>query len=584
MICRDQIEVAAACGLDADEHIAEAQARHHEAATAQHRVLLGYAPQAVDRGLVVGRQTLEVLQVVGQRQALANGARRVGIEVVGDAAHEFGDQGIAALGQCTGGIAGLAQGLQDDHGRRRRVQPHAVGQARIVVRVVGQDQRDALGRVGLAAQQAPAARQVGHEGNALELGLVVHHVDLGVLAAPRQALEADGAADDSTIDLGHHHLHCEVARRQAVRVGQPLFVRATGGDELQHRGISGQRTRHITRSVIGAVERGHRKAGRVQHHRHRVLCGQRLQQGQAGRVLQRVHRQRQRVQAGIGQRREHGVEHRRVAGLQVGTVEHQQRGRCAGSVARRLGQRPIEQRRRQHRRGRRSRAEAKGCVADQREEGLRVVAPAFAQAAPELAAIVGGGGASQQKLRIFAGVAGEHRQPLATLARQCGRALHHVSPVARAAQVVDDHHAGVAQHVVHVYVGGRGLAQPHQVGQAHWRMVGAQAGGHIGQQRQHGVGRAQHDDRARRLRHAHDALTVVFDMPAWAGGEQVHQLTPATSPLTARAAAPKRPGVRRSAPAARRAAHRCARHGRNGYRSAGRRPAPPGASPRQARQ
>ena len=161
-------------------------------------------------------------------------------------------------------------------------------------------------------------------------------------------------------------------------------------------------------------------------------------------------------------------------------------------------------------------------MADQREKGLRVVAPAFAQAAPELAAIVGRGGTAQQQLRVFTGVAREHRQPLATLARQCAGALHHIGPVAGAAEVVDHHHAGVAQHVVDVQVGGRGLAQPHQVGQAHRRMVGAQAGGHIGQQRQHAVGRAQHDDGARRLRHAHHALAVVFNMAAGAGREQVH--------------------------------------------------------------
>ena len=240
VVGRDQIDVAAACRLDANEHVAQAQARDHEALAAQHRVLFGCAPQGVDRRLAFSRQALEVLQVVGQRQALTCGTRGVGVEVVGDAAHEFGDQGIAALGQCTGGVAGVAQRLQDDHGGGGRVQPHAVGQACVVVRVVGKDQRDAFAGVRLAAQHAPAPRQIGHEGDAFGLGLVVHHVDLGALAAPRQALEADGAADDAAIDFGHHHLHRQVARRQAVRIGQPLLVRAAGGDELQHRGVTRQ--------------------------------------------------------------------------------------------------------------------------------------------------------------------------------------------------------------------------------------------------------------------------------------------------------------------------------------------------------
>ena len=250
VVGRDPIEPATARRLDADEHLAQAQARHHEAPAAQHRVLLGYAPQAVDGGLAVGRQALEVLQVVGQRQALAGGPRRVGVDVVGDAAHEFGDQGIAALGQRPGGVAGLAQGLQDDQGRRGRVQAHAVGQAGVAVGVVGEDQRHPFAGVGLAAQHTPTARQIGHKGDALGLGLVVQHIDLGVLAAPGQALEADGAADDAAIDLGHHHLHRQVARCQAVRVGQPLLLRTSGGDELQHRGVA----RQGLACVIAAVE------------------------------------------------------------------------------------------------------------------------------------------------------------------------------------------------------------------------------------------------------------------------------------------------------------------------------------------
>ena len=153
----------------------------------------------------------------------------------------------------------LAHRLQDVHGGGRRVQPHAVGQARIVVGVIGEDEGDALVCVRFLAQRAPAARQLGHEADAFGLRLVAHHVHLGAVAAPSQPLEADGSCSDAAVDLGQHHLHGQVAWGQSVRIGLPLFFRATGGNQLQHR---------------------------VEHHAHAVLGGHGLQRGQADRVLQ----------------------------------------------------------------------------------------------------------------------------------------------------------------------------------------------------------------------------------------------------------------------------------------------------------
>jgi len=100
--------------------------------------------------------------------------------------------------------------------------------------------------------------------------------------------------------------------------------------------------------------------------------------------------------------------------------------------------------------------------------------------------------------------------------------LHQIRPVARAAQVINHHHLGVAQHVIHVEIGGRGLAQPHQVGQPHlWKCLWQSSSG-IGQQRQGGVSRAQHHDVAGRLLNTHDALPAVFDETAWPRGQQMH--------------------------------------------------------------
>ena len=529
VVRRRRIEAAPAWRLDAYEDVAEAQAGDHEAAAAQHRVLFGPSPARVDGVAVRRRQVVEVGKVVGQRMTLAGRTCIVGVKVVGDAAHQCGDQGVAVPGPCrsvrTKVVAPLVQGLQNGYGRGWCVQPYAVGEACVGIRaggrVVGQDQRYALVGIRLFAQHAPAPRQFGHEGHALGFGLVTQHVEFGALAAPGCALEADGAGDDAAIDFGQHHLHRQVTRGQAMRVGLPLIKGDTGGDELQHRGIAGQGGRHGAH--LGAFERGHGEARRVQHHSHAVLGSQRLHHGLSGRVLQRIDRQRNGVQAGRGECGQHGVEHRRVAGLQVGAVEQQQRNRRAGNVRRGV-RRLVAHCRRQRLRRRRPRAQTEGGMADQREERLRVVAPAFAQAAPEVAAIVVRCGAAQQQLLVFESIAREHGQPQAARACQAHCAFDHVGPIAGAAEVLDHQHAGVAQHVVLIEVDRGRLAQPHQIGQAHAGVLGAELGAHVGQQRQGGVGGAEHHHLARGLRHAHDALATVFNVAAGAGGKQVHRL------------------------------------------------------------
>ncbi len=124
-----------------------------------------------------------------------------------------------------------------------------------------------------------------------------------------------------------------------MRVRGPLLVRAACGDELQHRRIAGQRLhlRTVHAVCVVAIQRSDREAGGVEHHAHLVLRGQGLQQRQASWVLQRIHGHGHGVQALVVQCGQHGVKHCRVAGLQMGAVEHQQRG--GGSVQPGLGHR-----------------------------------------------------------------------------------------------------------------------------------------------------------------------------------------------------------------------------------------------------
>ena len=362
VVARRRIDTTCAGRLDADEDLAEAQAGDHEAAAAQRRRLFGRAPARVDGLTAVRGEPAELVEIVGQRQALQRRAGVVGVVLVGDAAPQRGDQRIAAVGQLPGGIAGRLQRLQDGHGGCRRVQPDAAGDARVVGWVIGEDQRESLVGIRLVAQHAPAARQFGDEGDAPGLGQVAQHVELGVFAAPAHALEADRARQDAAVDLGQHHLHRQVARREAVRVGLPLFLRAAGGDQLQHRRVAGQRSGRCI--AIAVFRRGDGEVRRVQQDRDAVLRGQRLHRRMAAGVLQRIHRQGLRIQAGGFERGEHRVEDRRIAGLQMGAVEQQQghrrarpprRGRCCSAVA---------DDRRQGQRSRRPRAETEGGMAD----------------------------------------------------------------------------------------------------------------------------------------------------------------------------------------------------------------------------
>jgi hypothetical protein len=233
-------------GLDADEHAAQPQPGDHEAALAHHRVLPGRAPARVDGGGHAVGQRGKARLVVGHRVALPCGARGPLPGVVGNALLQLAHQRIAVLRHRIGRAQHIAFGLhrtQDGNDRRGRVQPHAAADAAFAARVVRQDQRHALVFGAQAAQPAPAARQLGDEGDAVGLGLVADHLGLRELAAVRQPLEAHGARDDAAVHLGQRDLHRDVARAQALAVGQPVFAVAAAHDHLQHRGIAGERLR-----------------------------------------------------------------------------------------------------------------------------------------------------------------------------------------------------------------------------------------------------------------------------------------------------------------------------------------------------
>ncbi|MNZ70983.1 hypothetical protein D3C78_893350 [compost metagenome] len=201
------------------------------------------------------------------------------------------DQRGAGLRQPGHRIAGTLQGTQDIQRRCRGVETDAVADAPVAGRVVGQHQGDALVGVGLARQIDPAPRQLDDEVHALAVGLVADHVALAALAAPGQALEADRPGDDAPVQLGQRHVHGQVARAEALRVVLPALAVVQRADRLQHRHVAAERAQRR------ALRAGQGKPRGIEDQRRLALVQPGLDLGQAGRLLEAGHRDRQRIEA-----------------------------------------------------------------------------------------------------------------------------------------------------------------------------------------------------------------------------------------------------------------------------------------------
>ena len=278
--------------LDADEGQAQAQAGDHHAAIAAHRIVLRGAP-TLQHSLAIGRrQAIEHRLVFHKAQALMAGAQVEAVEVVGDAAEQFMDQRGAAVGQhVRHRIAFGLQGAQDIQRRRRGVQAHAVADATVAGRVVGQDQRNPFLGIGHPRQLDPAACQLSDKIHALGRCAIAHHVRLAALAAPRQVLETDRPADDAPVQLRQGYMHRQVAGPQALFAGLPAGLVVLGADRLDHRNIAAKRAQMWRfRARLG-------KAGGVQNYRGLHIIQQVLDHREAAGLFQTGHRNRQWVEA-----------------------------------------------------------------------------------------------------------------------------------------------------------------------------------------------------------------------------------------------------------------------------------------------
>ncbi len=161
-----------------------------------------------------------------------------------------------------------------------------------------------------AAQPAPAPRELGHEGDAVGLGPVGHHLGLRELVAVRQALEADRARDDAAVHLraARSAWRCRAGAGPGCRPASRRGCRRSRSPAA--RGASPTSSVSARIACIAALPQ-RREGGGVEHQLHGMFTAQARARSKAERVLQRIERDGQRVQPFGLQRRGHRIEHRR---------------------------------------------------------------------------------------------------------------------------------------------------------------------------------------------------------------------------------------------------------------------------------
>ncbi|MNF78471.1 hypothetical protein D3C84_606560 [compost metagenome] len=133
------------------------------------------------------------------------------------------------------------QGAQDVQRSGRGIEPHAVADATVAGRVIGQNQRDAFLTVRHPRQIDPAPRQFGHKIHAFGCRPIADHIRLAALAAPRQILEADRPTDDAPIQFRQRNVHRQIPRAKALFAGAPAGFVVLGANRLDHRDIAAKR-------------------------------------------------------------------------------------------------------------------------------------------------------------------------------------------------------------------------------------------------------------------------------------------------------------------------------------------------------
>ena len=239
VVGRLRIDGVAALRLDADDDIAEAMDGETERAVGEEWIALGRPPTGGQRGAVGVGQCIEERAIVGERKV--DGiipppeiASRFRPPLKGEAdrvcwaADQPRHERRARLGETRQHVSGGAHRQCHANRALRRVQADTVGDAAIAVGIVGENECDASVGGALRAELHPSSGLSRDEADAIRNRPVRRR-------RPAVRLERHGAGENAPIDLGQHHVHGEIARRQSPRALTPHSFTGPGQHNLKDR-------------------------------------------------------------------------------------------------------------------------------------------------------------------------------------------------------------------------------------------------------------------------------------------------------------------------------------------------------------
>ena len=133
------------------------------------------------------------------------------------AALQVFDDAVAIGGVGSDSVALGLHCIEDRDRAGRRVVADAIGDATVLVGVVGEDDRHLAFPSRFAAQPRPICGEVGDEVHAVRRLAIGHDAALGALVPQAVGLEGNGARHDATVEFGQHHVHGEVAGIESLR-------------------------------------------------------------------------------------------------------------------------------------------------------------------------------------------------------------------------------------------------------------------------------------------------------------------------------------------------------------------------------
>ncbi len=228
-------------------------------------------------------------------------------------------------------IASLTQRLQDRRRAFRRVQPHAIADPSIPVRIIGKHERNPPVLNRLPRQFRPIGRELRNEPYTIQKHLRHDYAAFRPRIKARRRLESDRPREDPPVHLGQGNMHRQIARPQSSCAVLPHRLFRTGEQCLKDGAVRLLQYRRCAR----LARRGRGKGGGVQddvrpNRRHHPL-----QKVPRKGFPQRPHMHRQHIQASFPQPADHRVHRFQCPRDHQRTIEKEQHHRlplCPASL------------------------------------------------------------------------------------------------------------------------------------------------------------------------------------------------------------------------------------------------------------